>query len=83
MNLPALPADKANHVAYGAALACIGAFHSVLAGALLCVAFAVIWEVVQKVRKKGHASGWDALATVGGGALVLAPLAAWRLGVFA
>jgi hypothetical protein len=83
MNLPALPADKANHAVYGAALACIGGFHSVLAGALLCAAFAIGKEVYDKASKKGTPDPLDAVATLGGGALVLLPLAAWRLGVFA
>jgi hypothetical protein len=83
MNLPTLPADKANHAIYGAALACIGGFHSVLAGALLCVAFSVGKEIYDFVSKKGTPEPLDAAATLVGGALVLLPLAAWRLGVFA
>jgi hypothetical protein len=75
MTLPTLPKDKADHYFYGSLLAFSGSFHSVEAGALLVVAFAIGWEVVQKVRKIGHASGWDALATVVGGVPVLLPLA--------
>jgi hypothetical protein len=75
MNLPALPADKANHLAYGAALASIGAFHSVAVGALLCAAFAVGKEVYDQARKTGNPEVMDAVATLAGGALVLAPLA--------
>ena len=81
--LPTLPADKGTHLAYGAALACIGGFHSVLAGALLCVAFAVGKEAYDFITKKGTPEPLDAAATLVGGALVLLPLAAWRLGVFA
>lgn len=83
MNLPTLPADKANHLAYGDALASIGAFHSVAVGALLCAAFAVGKEVYDQARKTGSPEVLDAFATLAGGALVLLPLAAWRLGVFA
>ncbi|CAB4158559.1 hypothetical protein UFOVP708_10 [uncultured Caudovirales phage] len=82
MKLPTLPKDKADHYIYGSFLAFAGGLHSVEAGAVLCVGFAFIWEVVQKVRKKGHASGWDALATVVGGSVVLLPLAIAQ-GVFA
>lgn len=71
MNLPTLPADKANHLAYGALLACVGAFHSVAAGAVLCVVFAVGKEVLDRVRKTGQPEPADALATIAGGALVL------------
>jgi len=83
MNLPTLPADKANHLAYGAALASLGGFHSILAGAALCLAFAVGKEIYDFVSKKGNPEPLDAAATLAGGALVLLPLAAWRLGVFA
>lgn len=83
MNLPTLPADKANHAVYGAALACIGGLHSVALGALLCVAFAVGKEIYDRVSKRGNPELLDAVATLAGGALVLLPLAAWRLGVFA
>ena len=83
MKLPTLPADKANHVAYGAALAALGGLHSVLAGAVLCVLFAVGKEVADKVRKTGTPEVRDVVATLAGGALVLLPLASWRLGVFA
>ena len=83
MNLPTLPADKANHLAYGAAIASSGGLHSVLAGAALCVAFAVGKEIYDFVSKQGNPEPLDAAATLAGGALVLLPLAAWRLGVFA
>ena len=69
--LPTLPHDKANHLAYGALLACVGTFHSVAAGAVLCVVFAVGKEVLDRVRKTGQPEPADALATIAGGALVL------------
>jgi hypothetical protein len=71
MNLPALPADKANHLAYGAALACLGSFHSVALGALLCAAFAIGKEIYDQARKTGNPEVLDAIATIAGGALVL------------
>jgi hypothetical protein len=74
MNLPTLPADKANHVAYGAALACIGGFHSVLAGAALCAAFGIGKEIYDRATKRGTPDALDAAATLAGGALVLLPL---------
>lgn len=82
MKLPTLPKDKADHYIYGSALAFVGSMHSLEAGAILCVLVAILWEIVQKARKSGHPSGWDALATVVGGAVVLVPLAL-RSGVFA
>lgn len=83
MPLPTLPADKANHAVYGAALASLGGLHSVLAGALLCVLFAVGKEAYDRITKRGNPEPLDAFATLAGGALVLLPLAVWRLGVFA
>lgn len=83
MNLPVLPADKANHFAYGAVLAGIGALHSVLAGAALCAVFAIGKEVYDRVSGKGNPEVADALATLAGALPVVLPLAAWRMGVFA
>lgn len=71
--LPIIPLDKANHLVYGAALACLGALHSVLLGALLCASLAVIKEV-RDLGGRGQASWADLLATLAGGALVLLPL---------
>lgn len=82
MNLPTLPKDKADHYIYGSALAFVGSMHSLEAGAILCVGFAILWEIIQKARKSGHPSGWDALASVLGGSAVLVPLAL-HSGVFA
>jgi hypothetical protein len=80
MQLPWIQADKANHIAYGAAIACVGAFHSVIAGAALCAALGIGKEVYDRVSRKGTPDVLDAVATLAGGALVLAPLAAWRWG---
>lgn len=75
MRIPVIPADKANHLAYGSILACIGALlYSPLAGALLCAVVVIGWELLQRTLKVGHPSVPDALAGLAGGALVLAPL---------
>lgn len=78
MKLPVIPADKANHAVYGAALAALGAFHSVAVGAVLCSAFAVGKEIYDQARKTGNPEVLDAVATLAGGALVLVHLAPWR-----
>ena len=70
--LPTIPHDKANHLAYGAAIACLGLFHSPVAGAIAVAAFAIGKEVIDKVGKKGTPEIGDALATLAGGGLVLA-----------
>jgi hypothetical protein len=82
MNLPTLSSDKAHHIIYGAALACLGGLHSVALGALLCAAFAIGKEVYDQARKTGTPEVLDAVATLAGGALVLLPLAL-DSGVFA
>jgi len=83
MNLPSLPADKANHFVYGAALAGVGALHSALAGAVLCWVFAIGKEVYDRVSKRGTPDRWDAVATAAGAVPVLLPLVLWRAGVLA
>jgi hypothetical protein len=76
MTLPGIPHDKALHVIYGAAVACAGAaLHTWWAGALLCTLVAWGWEAAQWLRRSGHASPADALATMAGGALVVLPWA--------
>lgn len=81
MKLPMLDSDKANHFAYGAALAGLGALHSVLAGALLCAALAIGKEVYDRASKRGTPDLLDVVWTLIGGAAVLLPLAVWRSGV--
>lgn len=83
MNLPVIPADKANHAVYGALAASLGGMHSVAIGAGLCAVLAIGKEVYDRVSRKGTPDIMDAVWTLAGGALVLAPLAAWRAGVFA
>jgi hypothetical protein len=72
--IPVIPADKANHFVYGAALAGLGALHSVLAGAALCALFAIGKEVYDRVTKRGNPEIADAVATLLGAVPVLAPL---------
>jgi VanZ family protein len=69
-----LPADIANHFAYGAVYAAAGALHSVLAGAVLCAVAAIGCEVYQRVTKSGESSVRDVLATMAGALPVLTPL---------
>ena len=80
MNMPYIPADKANHFAYGAILAGLGSLHSVAVGAALCVALAIAKEVYDRVSKRGTPEIMDAVWTVAGGLPVLIPLAVWRMG---
>ncbi len=73
--LPTLPHDKANHLAYGAAIACAAVLaHSVIAAGIAVAVFAVGKEVYDRVSKKGTPEPLDAVATLAGGALVLLPL---------
>lgn len=72
--LPLIPTDKANHIVYGSALACAGlSAHSPLAGLIVAATFAVGKEVCDLVSKKGTPDPMDAIATVAGGLLVVAP----------
>lgn len=74
MKLPQLPADKANHVVYGAVIAALGAVAvSPLVGAALCAGFAVAKEVADRVTNNGTPEFADAMATVAGGAVVVVP----------
>ena len=82
--IPVIPADKANHALYGAALACAGSFHSVAAAIAACALAAVVKEALDYLRnRRALAAGLmpphgvelaDALATAAGGALVVLPL---------
>lgn len=81
MNLPIIPADKANHAVYGAAIACAGAVVAgPLIGALLCVMAALGKEIYDRASGRGTTELPDVFWTLAGGALVIAPLA---LGSFA
>ena len=77
--LPLIPLDKANHACYGGMLACAGSFHSIAAGAAVCAFFAIAKEVYDRASGKGTPDVLDAVATMLGGVVVLAPLVAWRL----
>lgn len=74
--LPILPQDKANHAVYGAAIACAGLLaHSLTAAAIFVCLAAVGKEVIDWVSKQGTPDPMDALVTIAGGGLVLAPWA--------
>lgn len=77
--LPLIPLDKANHACYGGAIACLGSMHSIAVGAALCAFFAIAKEVRDRASGKGTPDVLDAVATMLGGVVVLAPLVAWRL----
>lgn len=74
MTLPILPQDKANHAVYGGVLTCLGAvLVGPVTGAALCLLFAIGKEFYDRLSGKGTPELLDALYTVAGGALVLAP----------
>ena len=84
--LPVIPADKANHFAYGAVISAIG---SILAGPLAGLALAAVFGILKELKdyldnRKAAASGLlpphgvelaDALWTAAGGLVVFAPSA--------
>jgi len=72
MNLPVLPQDKANHAVYGAVIAAIVSIVG-LPLALLVVAGFALGKEVYDWRQNKQPEMLDALATVCGGLLVLAP----------
>lgn len=77
--IPVIPADKANHACYGGMLACLGSMHSIAVGAAVCALFAIGKEIYDRTSGKGTPDVLDAVATMLGGVVVLAPLVAWRL----
>ena len=95
MNLPLVPPDKAQHFIYGAVIAFVGVLIAVMAlhknqyallcGAGLCAAFAfgkeaMDWYQNRKAGVKMHGVEFlDALATIAGGAFVLAPVYLMRM----
>ena len=83
MKLPQLPADKAQHVSYGAALGLVGAVTSTALGqpawlgALVLAACAAAFkEVRDRTMRDGTPDLWDAVATVAG-ALPCVIVGAW------
>lgn len=78
--LARIPDDKLRHYLAGSLAAAVGGLHSVAAGALLCAALAIGKEVYDRVSKRGTPDLLDAVWTLGGGAVVLVPLAVWRVG---
>ena len=83
MNLPSLPADKANHAVYGNAAALLGYVLAralqqppAVGAALMTLAWAVAKEAYDMATGKGVPEWGDVLATLAGGAPVT--LVAWR-----
>jgi formiminotetrahydrofolate cyclodeaminase len=72
MNLPVLPQDKANHAVYGAVIAAIVSIVSLPLALLVVAGFAIGKEVYDWRQNKPY-EVLDAVATVCGGLLVLAP----------
>jgi formiminotetrahydrofolate cyclodeaminase len=72
MSLPLLPQDKANHAVYGAVIAAIVSIVG-LPLALLVVAGFALGKEVYDWRQNKQPEIMDAVATVCGGLLVLAP----------
>ena len=72
MNLPVLPQDKANHAVYGAVIAAIVSIVGLPLALLVVAGFALGKEVYDWHQNK-QPEMLDALATVCGGLLVLAP----------
>jgi hypothetical protein len=77
VKLPLLPQDKANHVVYGAVIAAAVSVYDVQKAAAVVMLFAVGKELSDwwQNRKGGNhgVEVMDAVATVGGGAIVLLP----------
>lgn len=83
MKLPLLPQDKANHLAYGALIACATSFIGLGTALNVVVSVAILKELTDAVinyRATGNpmlgphgVEILDALATIAGGVLVLAP----------
>lgn len=72
MNLPVLPQDKANHAVYGAVIAAIVSLVGLPLALLVVAGFAIGKEVYDWRQNKPY-EVMDAVATVCGGLLVLAP----------
>lgn len=71
--LPMLPPDKANHFVYGAVVAALGLFFGPLPAAAMVLLVGFGKELYDLVSGRGTPDGTDALATVAGGAVVVAP----------
>ena len=79
MNLPVIPADKANHFCYGAVIACCGMYWTPMVALCLAAAVGAAKEVYDRVSKRGTPDGMDAVWTVAGATPVVLPAAlrAW------
>lgn len=71
--IPTLPADKANHFVYGSLVALVGLLFGVLPAAVMVLVAAFGKEIFDLATGRGTPDGFDALATVAGGAAVVAP----------
>lgn len=71
--IPVLPEDKANHFVYGSLVAFIGLFFDPLPAAAMVLLVGFGKELYDLVSGRGTPDGTDALATVAGGAVVVAP----------
>jgi uncharacterized membrane protein YhiD involved in acid resistance len=71
MNLPVIPADKANHAIYGAFITLVGLLVNPIVAAALCVLLAVGKEVYDR-KHGGTVDPMDVVATAAGGVTVIA-----------
>jgi hypothetical protein len=82
MNLPQLPADKANHFVYGALIALVVALTAdPLTAMLVCGIAAAAKEARDLMTRRGTPDLFDFLCTLAGGLVVVLPSAFSRLGV--
>lgn len=79
LNLPQLPADKANHFVYGCLIAFVGALVAMAIGSdprtgagLAALGAGILKEVLDRWTLGGHPQAFDALATALGAAPVIA-----------
>lgn len=68
-----MPADKANHFAYGAGLASLGMLWNPIFAFGLVMVFGIGKELLDLYRKTGNPEGEDTAATVFGGLVVMFP----------
>lgn len=78
MTLPAMPADKANHFAYGAAAAAVGFVWNPIVAFCLVMAVGIGKELHDKLTGRGDPSTADAAFTLLGGLVVAFPWL-WRM----
>lgn len=70
MNLPSLPHDKAMHIIAGVLVYAAFHFVSPLVGMVAVTVAAIGKEIYDYINRDKHTpDAWDAIATIGGGAL--------------